>query len=68
MLRKNLFAIVYSVLLTAFTVYVLMDTFVSGIRISQIIRGLVLMEIVVKEQDGIKSIQCRRVGLMRMHP
>lgn len=28
MLRKNLFAIVYSVLLTAFTVYVLMDTFV----------------------------------------
>ena len=28
MFRKNLFAIVYSVLLTAFTVYVLMDTFV----------------------------------------
>ena len=28
MFKKNLFAIVYSVLLTAFTVYVLMDTFV----------------------------------------
>ena len=28
MLKKYLFAIVYSVLLTAFTVYVLMDTFV----------------------------------------
>ena len=28
MLKKNLFAIIYSMLLTAFTVYVLMDTFV----------------------------------------
>ena len=28
MFKKNLFAIVYSVLLTAFTVYVLMDTLI----------------------------------------